>query len=677
MATGHGAGLRIAGYADLVELGRGGFAVVYRARRVAFGQDVAIKVLDRAQVDGRGVERLARERQVLGLLAQHPNVVTLYDAGTTEDGAGYLVMEYLPGGTLAERLARRGPLPVQDVVDIAVRLCGALATAHRVGVLHRDIKPDNVLVSRFGEPVLADFGLARVRGGMRTRTGIVTATLSHAPPEVLDGHPPTARSDLYSLASTAFTLLTGAPPFSRDSDIGVVPLLARIARDPVPDLRPRGVPGQVCAVLEGALAKEPEARPASAVELGQGLRDAQRALGCRPTTMVVEDVATGAGFGPRTETSALPSPLPSPPPSPPAAPPRTPAPAAPAPAPTPRSDPPTARPARTPPATSSPRPAGAPPAIAAPRRGGPSTSFAGPSSGPPSASFPPPPPPDASFGRRPRRRWPWFVVAAAVVAALAVAASLLFSRTSENSSGPGTVTYTDQGDPVAGRTDPQVVDFGFTPVQAPDGGWLVAYGIRLHNPNTTDWVLTSARLTVRFADDSGAPLGAGQQVRVGYVPTGGDAVVPPDPPIRRHDPDDHFGAPAFAQRPARMDIDVGQIEWGRAVDYATGGIVAGPAVLRPRPDQPGAFGMRADVECRLTSTFTDDVHPVLVNVLLRDDSGAVVAAEGSAQVNGPAGTVDPIAVPVASSVPLSVRLVSVPPAARAAECYPAYPQPLA
>jgi serine/threonine-protein kinase PknK len=180
MATGRGAGLRIAGYTDVVEVGRGGFAVVHRARRVAFGQDVAIKVLDGAQVDAHGVERLARERQALGLLAQHPNVVTVYDAGTTPDGQQYLVMEFLPGGTLADRLERRGPQGVREVVDIAVRLCGALATAHGAGVLHRDIKPDNVLVSRFGEPVLADFGLARMRGGMSVRLLSVPPTARRA-----------------------------------------------------------------------------------------------------------------------------------------------------------------------------------------------------------------------------------------------------------------------------------------------------------------------------------------------------------------------------------------------------------------------------------------------------------------------------------------------------------------
>jgi serine/threonine protein kinase len=254
------AAARITGYDQVVEIGRGGFAVVYRARRVAFAQDVAIKVLTLDGVDPFAHARFERERQVLGALAQHPNIVTVYDSGTTADGSPYLVMEYLPGGTLSAQLKQRGPFDVRRVAEIAVKLCGALETAHRTGVLHRDIKPDNVLVSRFGEPVLADFGIARMSGALRTQSGVVTATLSHAPPEVLEGHPPTPLSDVYSLASTLYALLAGSAPFVRGTDRSMTPLISRVITEPVPDLRPRGVPPDVCALLERALAKDPAAR---------------------------------------------------------------------------------------------------------------------------------------------------------------------------------------------------------------------------------------------------------------------------------------------------------------------------------------------------------------------------------------------------------------------------------
>jgi hypothetical protein len=125
-----------------------------------------------------------------------------------------------------------------------------------------------------------------------------------------------------------------------------------------------------------------------------------------------------------------------------------------------------------------------------------------------------------------------------------------------------------------------------------------------------------------------------------------------------------------------MDIEIGEVGWGRAEDYAPGDIAAGPAVLKPRPDEPGQNGDRADVECRLTSTLTEDVHPLLVTVLLRDGAGAVVAAERSAQVTTAGGGATLIRLDPAGSQPMSVRLLSVPPAARRAECYPEYVQPL-
>jgi hypothetical protein len=222
-------------------------------------------------------------------------------------------MEYLPGGPLSAQLKRQGPLDVRRVADTAVKLCGALETAHRTGILHRDIKPDNILVSRYGEPVLADFGIARMRGGMQTQSGVVTATLSHAPPEVLDGHTPTAQSDVYSLASTLYALLAGSAPFVRDTDVSITPLLARVLREPPPDLRPRGVPGDVCALIERAMAKEPRDRPRSALEFGQEFQRLQQANGASPSPLVVEQLPSDVtvhggldGLGPSHISAPLP-----------------------------------------------------------------------------------------------------------------------------------------------------------------------------------------------------------------------------------------------------------------------------------------------------------------------------------------------------------------------------------
>jgi serine/threonine-protein kinase PknK len=293
-ADGQGAGsdgpvvdLGIPGFADAVEFARGGFGVVYRARQPAFGRTVAIKVLSGASLDERMRERFERECQAMGSLSGHPGIVTVYESGYAADGRPYLAMELMTRGSLADHLARRGTLPWDEVAQIGVRLAGALEAAHRAGVLHRDIKPENILVSQYGEPKLADFGIARIQGGVETRTGVVTASVVHAPPEVLQGSRPSVQSDVYSLASTLYSLVAGSPAFQRETDESLVPMYARIAMESPPDLRGRGVPDPLCRALEHAMAKDPGHRPASAADFGRTLQGAQRALGLGATELVV------------------------------------------------------------------------------------------------------------------------------------------------------------------------------------------------------------------------------------------------------------------------------------------------------------------------------------------------------------------------------------------------------
>lgn len=283
--------LGIEGYTEAVEVGRGGFATVYRARRVALDQMVAVKVMHGAEPDAAALARFARESLALGALAHHPHIVTVYDGGTTAAGRPYLVMEYVEGGSLADALRRSGSLPVEMVLDLGVKLAGAIETAHRSGVLHRDVKPDNVLRSRYAQPLLADFGISRIRGGHRTESGVITATLAHAPPEILEGRPPTERSDVYSLGSTLYTLLSGRPPFTRVDDESPAGLVMRVLREPVPPLVGNGDRRAVDAVLAGAMAKDPGQRTASAGELGERLRAAQRELGLPVTPLPVEEGA--------------------------------------------------------------------------------------------------------------------------------------------------------------------------------------------------------------------------------------------------------------------------------------------------------------------------------------------------------------------------------------------------
>ncbi len=291
-------------------VGQGGFATVYKAFQPAFRRTVAVKVLAMTSLDDRSRERFDRECQAMGSISEHPAIVTVHDAGFTASGRPYLVMAYMPGGSLQDQLDQTGPQSWQDATLAGVGLAGALETAHRASIIHRDIKPANVLISQFGEPELTDFGIARISGGHETRSGVITASMSHAPPEILDGKAPTVGADIYSLASTIFELMLGKPAFSSETDESMVPMLRRILTEPPPDLRPAGVPDAMCTALERAMAKDPSERYGSAEEFGRALQAARQAEGLEPGRMVVarvpgQVVATDAPTGAPTGAVTL------------------------------------------------------------------------------------------------------------------------------------------------------------------------------------------------------------------------------------------------------------------------------------------------------------------------------------------------------------------------------------
>ncbi|GGQ81392.1 serine/threonine-protein kinase [Couchioplanes azureus] len=288
-----GLDIGVPGCRDAVEIGRGGFGVVYRVRQPAFSRTVAVKVLAADGLDAAARRRFEREVQAMGRLSGHPHIVTVHQAGFTAAGNPYLLMAYEEGGSLADR----GPAPWPEAVAGGIAIAGALESAHRAGVLHRDVKPENILISRYGDPKLADFGLARPVRRTAPPPSTVTATVLHAAPEVLQGRPATVASDVYSLASTLFWWLRGGTAFGAAPREPVGDLVARVVAGPVPDLRPHGVPAAVCAVLERAMAKDPAARPASAARFAEELQEAQRATG-EPVTPLLAGAEDGDGSGP-------------------------------------------------------------------------------------------------------------------------------------------------------------------------------------------------------------------------------------------------------------------------------------------------------------------------------------------------------------------------------------------
>jgi eukaryotic-like serine/threonine-protein kinase len=251
----------IAGRYTLQELvGAGGMSSVYRAHDELLDRHVALKILHPTyREDEDTVERFRREARAVARLS-HPNVVTVIDRGE-EDGHQFIVFEYVDGVTLKDHLARQGPLPVEEAVGIAVDVGEALAYAHAQGIVHRDVKPQNVIMNGDGAPKVTDFGIARsvdVDKGV-TQTGTVVGTGDYIAPEQASGEPVVPASDVYGLGCVLFELLTGSPPFS---GTGFVDVAMQHIHAPVPSVRERraDVPPRVAAAVERALAKDPADR---------------------------------------------------------------------------------------------------------------------------------------------------------------------------------------------------------------------------------------------------------------------------------------------------------------------------------------------------------------------------------------------------------------------------------
>jgi ATP/maltotriose-dependent transcriptional regulator MalT len=291
--------LRDAGFEEVAEIGRGGFGVVYRCAQPLLDRAVAVKVLT-ADLDADNLDRFLREQHAMGRLSGHPHIVTILQVGTTTRGRPFIVMPYHAKNSLEALIRRHGPLDWRETLRIGVKLAGALEAAHSAGILHRDVKPGNILLTEYGEPELTDFGIARMAGGFQTATGVITGSPAFTAPEVLEGKTPTPASDVYSLGATLFCALTGHAAFERRTGERVVAQFLRITSQPIPDLREHGFPVDVAAVIERAMARDPAARPGSAATLGDELREVQRILGT-----AVDDMARPVELGVERRTSPV------------------------------------------------------------------------------------------------------------------------------------------------------------------------------------------------------------------------------------------------------------------------------------------------------------------------------------------------------------------------------------
>lgn len=274
------------GFADAVEVGRGGFGAVYRCVQKTLDRTVAVKVMSVEGSEDRA--RFLREQRTMAALTAHPNILAVLQVGQTPIGYPFLVMPYCGLGSWQQRIADAGVSGIEEALRTGVKIAGALACAHRAGIVHRDVKPGNVLFTDYGEPALADFGIARIVGGFMTAPGIFHGSPAYCAPELLEGAPPTAESDLYGLGATLFTGLTGRTAFERRPGEKLHAQFIRITTQPLPNLRQYGLPADLADLIEQTMARAPEQRP-SALEFGQQLRQLQARYGLVIDEMVLQD----------------------------------------------------------------------------------------------------------------------------------------------------------------------------------------------------------------------------------------------------------------------------------------------------------------------------------------------------------------------------------------------------
>ncbi len=252
-------------------IARGGMSTVYRCLDDRLGREVAAKVMDERYLDDDVfLDRFAREARAMAQLS-HPNLVNVYDFGADGEDV-FLIMELITGGTLRELLAERGPMPPHAAAAVMRAMLTGLSVAHRRGLVHRDIKPDNILINGDSAVKLADFGLVRAASDAHHSTDQIVGTVAYLSPEQVDGSEITQASDVYSAGIVLFELLTGTVPFDGDTSLGHA--MARLRLDvPAPASRMQGIPMLFDELVATATARDPRERFADAREFLDALDD--------------------------------------------------------------------------------------------------------------------------------------------------------------------------------------------------------------------------------------------------------------------------------------------------------------------------------------------------------------------------------------------------------------------
>ncbi len=282
------------GFSYVHVLGSGGFADVFLYEQNMPRRQVAVKVMLSEVVNDQVRQMFQAEANLMAQLSTHPSILTVYQASVSSDGRPYLVME-LCSSSLSERY-RREPIPVPEVLRIAVKIGSAVETAHRAGVLHRDIKPSNILQTAYGHPVLSDFGIASTLGGQTDENSVGLSIPWSAPEVLLDETPGSIASEVWSLAATVYSLLAGRSPFEIPGGANTSSdLMGRIARAKPQAIGRPDVPASLESLLRRAMSKRPEHRPASALELVRELQLVESELGLPQTAaeIAMDDWALG------------------------------------------------------------------------------------------------------------------------------------------------------------------------------------------------------------------------------------------------------------------------------------------------------------------------------------------------------------------------------------------------